>query len=67
MEPETGGSIMTIDWTGVTLPFTAGDVLTSSMGLIGVVAGLIVLALVFPLAGKFVAMIKSALASRSKA
>lgn len=58
---------MAIDFTGVTLPFTASDVLTSTMGLIGVVASLVILGIVVGFAPRLVSFIKSAITSRSKA
>jgi hypothetical protein len=66
MEEELGGSTMSIDFTGVSLPFTAADILTSGMGLLGVVGGIVLLAIAFPLVMKLIAVIKGAL-GRSRA
>lgn len=49
---------MNIDFTGITLPFSASDLLSSGVGLLGVVGGFILLAMAFPLVGKLIAIIK---------
>jgi hypothetical protein len=67
METETGGIDMTVDFTGVTLPFTAGDLLSSGMGLLGVVGGLVLLGLAFPIVSKIIGTIRQSVANRGKA
>lgn len=57
---------MTIDFTGITLPFDASDLLTSSMGLVGVVGGFVLLGLAVLFVPKIIAVIRSAAATRGK-
>lgn len=48
---------MDLDLTGVTLPFTAGDLLSAGMSLLGLVAAFVLLGLAFKVVPKFVALI----------
>jgi hypothetical protein len=54
----------TVDFTGVTLPFAAGDLLTSSMGLIGVVGSFILLGLAVMFTPKIISVIRAAAATK---
>lgn len=56
---------MAIDWTGVTLPFSVTDLLSSGAGLIGLVSGFVLLAMAFPLVTKLVGLIKRTFSSSS--
>lgn len=58
---------MTIDFTGVSLPFDAGDLLSSSMGLLGVVGGFVLLGLAIVFVPKIISVIRSAASTRGKA
>lgn len=49
-----------IDFSGVEVPFSAMDLLLSSMGLLGVIAGFIALGLAFAFAPKIIDIIKTA-------
>lgn len=49
---------MNVDFSGITLPFSASDLLSSGVGLLGVVGGFILLAMAFPLVGKLIQIIK---------
>lgn len=51
---------MSIDFTGITLPFTAGDLLSSAVGLMGVFGGFILLGLAVYFAPKLFGLIFSA-------
>ncbi|MDP4086019.1 MAG: hypothetical protein Q8934_15555 [Bacillota bacterium] len=57
---------MSIDFTGVTLPFSAADLLKSGVGLLTVVGPFVLLAIAFPMLTKLVGAIKSAF-SKGKA
>lgn len=58
---------MTIDFSGVDLPFNATDLLTSGVGLLGVVGGFVLLAMAFPLVGKLIGVIKRSFGNSTKA
>lgn len=51
---------MNIDFAGVTLPFTAGDLLTAGVSLLGVVGAFILLGLAFRVVPKLVGLIVNA-------
>lgn len=55
---------MSVDFTGVTLPFDPTDLLTSGMGLLGIVGGFLLLAMAFGIAPKFFTLIRSAFTGR---
>ena len=57
---------MSLDLTGITLPFTAGDLVTAAMQLLTVVGPIALLAIAFVVAPKFFGLIRSAL-GRSRA
>jgi hypothetical protein len=57
---------MSIDFTGITLPFDASDLLTSSMGLVGVVGGFVLLGLAVVFVPKIISVIRAAAATRGK-
>lgn len=52
---------MKLDFTGITLPFTAGDVLSAGVALMQVVGPIVLIALAFVVAPKVINLIKSAL------
>lgn len=49
-----------LDFTGITLPFTASDLLSSGVGLLGVVGAFVLLGLAFAVAPKLVGLIVGA-------
>lgn len=51
---------MKLDLTGITLPFTAGDLLSAGVALLGVVGTFVLLGLAFKVVPKFVALIVNA-------
>lgn len=54
-----------VDLSGISLPFTVGDMVTAGMALIGLVAGFILLGLAFRFVPKFITVIFSAFRSGS--
>ncbi|MBP3040574.1 hypothetical protein J9303_13870 [Bacillaceae bacterium Marseille-Q3522] len=56
---------MSIDFTGITLPFSVTDLLSSSMGLIGLLAGFILLGIAVAFTPRLISLIKNA-AGRGK-
>jgi hypothetical protein len=67
METETGGAVMGIDFSGISLPFAATDLLSSGVGLLGVVGGFVLLALAFPMVMKLIAVIKRSFGQSGRA
>lgn len=55
-----------VDFSGVTLPFTPADLLTSTTGLLGVVGGFVLLGLAIIFVPKIINVIRSAAATRGK-
>lgn len=51
---------MTLDFTGITLPFEAGDLLGAGVSLMGVVGAFILLGLAFLVAPKLFTLIRQA-------
>jgi hypothetical protein len=49
-----------IDFTGVTLPFNVSDLLTSSMGLLGIVGSFVLLGLAIVYVPKLIGVIRAA-------
>jgi len=47
----------TIDFAGITLPFSAQDLLTAGVGLLGVVGAFVLLALAFRVVPKLISLI----------
>ncbi|WP_197224601.1 hypothetical protein [Lysinibacillus sphaericus] len=58
---------MDLDFAGIVLPFTAGDLLSSGVALLKVVGPIVLLALAFIVAPKVIRLIRQALGSASKA
>lgn len=58
--------VAAIDFSGVTLPFNATDLLTSSMGILGLLASFVLLGLAFAFVPKIMSAIRAAAASKSK-
>ncbi|MBP3040575.1 hypothetical protein J9303_13875 [Bacillaceae bacterium Marseille-Q3522] len=58
MEPEPATPI--IDFGGITLPFSVTDLLSSSMGLIGLLAGFILLGIAVAFTPRLISLIKGA-------
>lgn len=57
---------MNIDFTGVTLPFDAADLLSSAMGLLGVVGPFVLLGLAIVFTPKIIAVIRNAAGTRGR-
>lgn len=58
---------MALDLSGVSLPFTAGDLLSAGMALLGLVAAFVLLAMAFDVVPKFIGLIrKSFTAARGR-
>lgn len=51
---------MGINFTGITLPFTANDLLTAGVGLLGVVGAFVLLALAFKVVPKLISLVVGA-------
>lgn len=51
---------MTVDFAGITLPFSAGDLLTAGVALLGVVGTFVLLGLAFRVVPKLVSLIVGA-------
>lgn len=56
-----------LDFTGLTLPFDVNDLIGSGSALLGFVGMFVLLGLAFPLVMKLISLIRSSIASRSKA
>lgn len=54
-------------FSGVSLPFTSTEVLTESMGLIGVISSLIILAIALALTPQIISIIKGAIGRSRRA
>jgi hypothetical protein len=67
MEEDLGGTAMSIDFSGISLPFAATDLLSSGVGLLGVVGGFVLLALAFPMVMKLIAVIKRSFGQSNRA
>lgn len=57
---------MNIDFTGVTLPFDAGDLLSSAMGFLGVVGPFVLLGLAIVFVPKIIGVIRNAAGTRGR-
>ena len=55
---------MGVDFTGVTLPFSASDLLASGSGLLGLVATFVLLAMAFPLVSKLIGFIRRSFSTK---
>ncbi|MGG5253532.1 hypothetical protein ACQYAD_08555 [Neobacillus sp. SM06] len=55
-----------VDFTGVTLPFSASDLLSSAMGFLGVVGPFVLLGLAIVFVPKIISVIRSAAATKGK-
>ena len=51
---------MTIDFAGITLPFTASDLLTAGVGLLGVVGAFVLLAMSFRVVPRLIGLVLGA-------
>lgn len=51
---------MSLDFAGVTLPFTPNDLLTAGVALLGVVGGFVLLALAFKVVPKLISLVVGA-------
>lgn len=56
---------MGLDFSGITLPFSPSDLLTSGVGILGVVGGFVLLGLAFLMAPKLINIIVVAFRSAS--
>ncbi|AIF45724.1 hypothetical protein [Virgibacillus sp. SK37] len=50
---------MSIDWTGLSLPFSVTDLITSGNGLLGMVGAFVLLGLAFVFVPKVIALIRN--------
>lgn len=58
---------MSIDWTGLTLPFDVTDLIASGNGLLAMIGGFVLLALAFVFVPKVITLIRQSFtAARSK-
>lgn len=57
---------MSVDFTGVSLPFDAADLLSSAMGLLGVVGPFVLLGLAIVFTPKIIGVIRNAANTRSR-
>ncbi|WP_018931342.1 hypothetical protein [Gracilibacillus lacisalsi] len=58
---------MSIDWTGLTLPFDVGDLIASGNGLLGMIGTFVLLALAFVFVPKVITLIRQSFsAARGK-
>lgn len=55
-----------VDFSGVSLPFDAGDLLSSAMGLLGVLGPFVLLGLALAFTPKIISVIRSAASTRGK-
>lgn len=55
-----------VDFSGVSLPFGASDLLSSAMGLLGVLGPFVLLGLALAFTPKIISVIRSAAATRGK-
>lgn len=58
---------MNLDFTGITLPFTANDLLTAGVSLLGVVGAFVLLALAFKVVPKLISLVVGAFRTSGKA
>lgn len=58
---------MTMDFAGITLPFSSADLLTAGVGLLGVVGGFVLLALAFKVVPKLISLIVGSFRGSSRA
>jgi uncharacterized membrane protein len=58
MEPTTG-----IDWSGLSLPFSVSDLISSGNGLLGMVGTFVLLALAFIFVPKVISLIRRSFSS----
>lgn len=57
---------MSVDFTGVSLPFDAADLLSSAMGLLGVVGPFVLLGLAIVFTPKIIGVIRNAANTRGR-
>ncbi|TRM08765.1 hypothetical protein FH966_14780 [Lentibacillus cibarius] len=53
------GSTTGIDWSGLSLPFDVGDLITSGNGLLGLVGSFVLLGLAFVFVPKIIGLIRN--------
>jgi hypothetical protein len=58
---------MSIDFTGISLPFSASDLLSTGAGLLGVVGAFVLLGLAFPMVVKLIGVIRRAFGQQGRA
>jgi len=49
---------MTIDFSGISLPFSASNLLSTGAGLLGIVGGFVLLGLAFPMVLKLIQVVR---------
>ncbi|WP_208592325.1 hypothetical protein [Gracilibacillus suaedae] len=58
---------MSIDWSGLSLPFDVGDLIASGNGLLGMIGGFVLVALAFIFVPKVITLIRQSFsAARGK-
>ena len=55
-----------VDFSGVTLPFTVGDLISSGNGLLGLIGTFVLLGLAFKFAPKVISLIRTAFGSSAR-
>ena len=58
-------TVPAVNFSGVSLPFDATDLLTGGVSLLGVVSGFVILALAFVIVPKLIGLVTGAMRSRS--
>lgn len=58
---------MNLDFTGITLPFSANDLLTAGVSLLGVVGAFVLLALAFKVVPKLISLVVGAFRTGGRA
>lgn len=56
-----------VDFSGITIPFSASDLLSSGVGLLGVIGAFVLLAMAFPLVTKLIRTIKTSFGNNGRA
>jgi hypothetical protein len=61
------GTSGAIDFSGITLPFSVGDLISSGNGLLGIVGSFVLLGLAFVFVPKIIKVIRNSFSGGSKA
>lgn len=57
---------MSLDFSGITLPFTVSDLMDGVMGLFGIVAAFVILGIAISFAPRFVSFVRSSVTGRGR-